>query len=63
MELQGEKKKNKEGKFVGTTDLTIIPFELELTAHVGFRDGYNAKYGSVPIISYRRIGYEHNKTV
>jgi hypothetical protein len=60
LEIQGEKKKTKEGKIVGTTDLTIIPFEIELTAHLGFRDSYNAKFGSVPLIALRRIGYEQN---
>lgn len=33
---------------VSTTDLTIVPFEFEMTVHMGFRDGYNGKYGSVP---------------
>lgn len=33
---------------VSTTDLTIVPFEFELTVYVGFRDGYKTKYGSVP---------------
>jgi hypothetical protein len=55
--------KNKEGKIISTTDLTIVPIELELSIHVGFRDGYRLKYGTVPQISYRRIGYEKNRTV
>jgi hypothetical protein len=46
--LQGAKKKNKEGKLVSTTDLTIVPFEFVMTIHVGFRDGYRTKFGSVP---------------
>ena len=33
---------------ISTTDLTIVPFELELTIYVGFRDGYKLKYGTVP---------------
>ena len=48
LEIQGAKKKNKDGKMVSTTDLTIVPFEFELTVHVGFRDGYKTKFGSVP---------------
>jgi hypothetical protein len=40
--------KNKDNKLESTTDLTIVPFEFEFTLHIGFRDGYNGKYGSVP---------------
>jgi hypothetical protein len=40
LKLQGEKKRNKNGKIVGTTDLTIVPIELEISIHIGFRDGY-----------------------
>jgi hypothetical protein len=33
---------------IGTTDLTILPFEFEMKTYVGFRDGYKTKHGSVP---------------
>ena len=48
MQLQGAKIKNKAGKMVSTTDLTIVPFEFEMSIHIGFRDGYKFKFGSVP---------------